>query len=95
MMRLGELVSEIGRHDGLADMSTGVAGSAPCVTQREVSVKEFSTPQKAAVLDLEVWQSYWTGPRLVDVTVRHPCARYNLARASRAAGASAEGEIQA
>ena len=81
---------EIGRHDGLADMLTGFAGSASCVTQREVSVEEFSTPQKAAVLDLEVCQSYWTGPRLVDVTVRHPCARYNLARASRTAGASAK-----
>ena len=81
---------EIGRHNALADLLTDFAGAASCITQREVSVEEFSTPQSQAFLDLEVCQSYWTGPRLVDVTVRHPCAQYNVRRAAREAGAAAK-----
>ena len=64
----------VGRHDEIADTLVGYCRGAGASTVREFPFKELQKGAEEAVLDLWATGSAWMADRIIDVTVRHPCA---------------------
>ena len=78
------------RHDNIADELRGYMQAAGATAVREFPFPELRGPTgREAVLDIWSSGSAWLGDRVIDVTVRHPCAQDALASAAAADGACA------